>query len=669
MPEAEAIGRELLFGEFSSTPYDEWRKIAEDSLKGASFEKTLITHTYEGIDLQPIYTQAHVVNIQHSNTLPGYYPYVRGTRSAGHIHQPWLIAQELPFTTPQQYNAALRHDLERGQTAINLTLDDSHMNMTADDLAAAFRDMDLTRIPLLVSAHVSALPFVALLAAVLRQRQAPLDRVGGCIGCDPFAMLLTSGSIPLHAAYDQQAVLTTWAAEYMPRLDTIAVDTAIYHDSGANAVQELAFALATGVAYIRALQDRGLTIDTIARRMRFTFAVCTQFFMETAKLRAARMLWAQVVRAFGGDAEAQKMKLHIRTSRRNKTVYDPYVNMLRTTVEALAGAVGGCDTMHTAPFDAVFREPDEFSRRIARNQQIILQEEINLTRLIDPAGGSWYVESLTDQLARRAWRLFQEIERQGDMIRAIQSGFVQEQVKSIAAQRKANIESRRDILVGINLYANTREQRPDITHLANTPVEAPHAASLPIKEDDFIEQLIAAAQNGATLGELAAALGSKNDMMTAEPLRPLRLAEPFERLRDAAHAYRERTGTAPRLFLANIGEPAQYKGRTDFVKAFFEVGGFEILHQDSWFMKPEDAADAAVTSAAPVVVICSLDKNYPQIVPALVSQIKASKPETVLLLAGYPEAHQTAGVDDYVHIHANCYELNRKLQQQIGAIA
>jgi methylmalonyl-CoA mutase len=318
------------------------------------------------------------------------------------------------------------------------------------------------------------------------------------------------------------------------------------------------------------------------------------------------------------------MNIHTCTSAINKTVYDPYVNMLRTTIEAFAGAAGGTDSMQVAPFDAPFRQPDEFSRRIARNQQLILQHEVGLSRTIDPAGGSYYVEYLTDWLARQAWTLFQEVEKQGGMFKALQAGFVQDQVAAVAAQRLTNLERRKDVMVGVNMYPNLAEESPTFVYDDNQP----------------------------------------NDKLII-PL--LRLAASYEKLRHNASAYRQRTGTTPRIFLANLGS---YRARADFTTGFFEVGGFEIINNGR-FNSPEEAAQAALDSDAPVVVICSTDDNYPQIVPPLVSTIKAQKPDVVVILAGYPQdqidAHRAAGIDEFIYIRANCYEMNRWLQQRIGA--
>lgn len=605
------------FDEFPIPDYEDWYTAAVESLNGASFEKALTHTTYEGLTLQPMYRRADTANLSHPQTLPGLAPYARGAQADGYVNQPWHIAQEIPYSTPETFNAALRSDLERGQTAINL----NHISLnTADDIARAFAGVDLTRYPIIATHSANALSFVKRLADYLGPTIAELR---GCIASDPLGELARTGILPtsINDAYDEMAQLTTWAIEHAPNLKTITVNADMYHDSGASAVQELAFAIAGGVEYIRQMLERELPIDAVTPRIQFTFALGSQFFTEVAKLRAARLLWSQIVGAFGGSES--RMSLHARTSTINKTVYDPYVNMLRTTIEAFAGATGGIDSMQVAPFDAVVRPPDEFSRRIARNEQLVLQHEAGLTHTIDPAGGSYYVEYLTDWLAQQAWALFQEVEKQGGLLKALESGFVQAQIAPVAAQRITNIERRKDVLVGINMYPNLSE--------------------IPLADAILAEQ-----------------------DATPPAIPPLRLAESYETLRRNAAAYHQHTGAPPRIFLANLGS---YRARADFTTGFFEVGGFEIINNGR-FASPEEAAQAALDSGASAVVICSTDDDYPQIVPPLVSQIRTQNPDTVVILAGYPPdqigAYRAAGVDEFIHIRANCYEMNRWLQQRIG---
>ncbi len=475
----------LTFDEFPRPAFEEWQAAAVDSLggkplNGDPFDK-LTTPTYEGFPLQPLYRREDTAGLAAAHTVPGQAPYLRGAQAAGYIERPWAIAQELAYGRPATFNEALRFDLEHGQTAVNLLLDGPTRAgkdpdaaqpgevgrggvslASVEDVAVALKGVDLAAVPLFVRAGTVALPLLALLVAHLRRAGRPTADLHGCLENDPLGVLAHEGVLPLslERAYDEMAQLTLWAAHHAPRLATVAVHTYPYHNAGANAVQELAFALATGVAYLRALTRREVDINVAAARLRFDFAIGGNFFMEIAKLRAARLLWAQVVAAFGGDDDAQRMRQHARTARRNKTAVDPYANMLRVTTEALAAAVGGVESLHVSPFDEPARPADDFSRRIARNVQVILQEEAHLTEVIDPAGGAYAVEALTDQLAREAWALFQEVEHKGGMAEALKDGLAQSRIAAVASRRAANLAQRRDVLVGANQFANPNERDP-----------------------------------------------------------------------------------------------------------------------------------------------------------------------------------------------------------------
>ncbi len=717
---------ERLFDEFTNPTYDEWRTAAEKTLKGAAFEKKLITKTYEGIDLQPMYRREDAADVPYVNTLPGFPPYVRSTNACGYAAEAWDICQGVPYATAEAVNESLRKDIERGQTAINLMLDratmfcqdadtageskvgiDGMSLSCADDLAKALDGIDITQCPVFIPVGVAGLPIIAMVVAHMQQKGQSPDALRGCIGMDPLTVLATTGTLPcsLDTVYLDMAVQTSWAHEHAPQVQTILVQGSPYHDAGGSATQELAFALATGVEYMRELLQRGLAVDDVAPHIRFAFSVGSNFFMEVAKLRAARLLWAKVVVACGGSETAQKMFMHVRTSAWNKTVYDPFVNMLRTTTETFAGIVGGCNSLYTSCFDEplAHRQPDFFSRRIARNTQIILRDESHLTRVIDPAGGSWYVEKLTDSVARKAWELFQEVERHGGMCKALEEGLPQIQIQQTADQRAKSIAQRRDIFVGTNMYPNLTEkplerntpdydalQRERASHVAShrqgTNQERCKAACDTMKQKfadakaaignvsvatACIDAAVEAVKSGATVGDIGKVLGSGDEAIpsTQHVLQLQRGARLFEALRENADAYATRTGSRPKVFLANMGPIPQHKPRADFSIGFLEVGGFEVLRNNG-FPTIEEAAKAALESQAPIVVICSTDDTYPELVSPLTQLIKQDKSDTIVLLAGYPqdqvESHKAAGVDDFIHLRANCYDMLASLQKKIG---
>ncbi len=693
--------------EFSAPSYEKWRTEAEATLAGVPFEKKLVTRTDEGIDVQPIYRREDIAGLATLGALPGTAPFVRGIRA----ENTWEVAQEIPYGFPRAFNEALRNDLERGQTAVNITLDQATRHgidpdvarpgepglcgvsiATTEDLARVLSGVDLNRVPLFLQPGSAALPLFALLISHLRRHGFDLKKLHGAIEHDPLGELLIDGSLPhsLASAFEQMALLTKWALRETPKFATVAVRTHAYHDAGGNAVQELAFALATGVEYLREMDARGITIDDTAPRLRFAFSIGADFFTAMAKFRAARLLWSRAVSASGGNEEAQKMHIHARTSLWNKSTLDPYVNMLRGTTEAFAAVAGGCECLHVAAFDEVVRPPDELSRRIARNTQIILRDECHFNHVIDPAGGSYYVESLTDQLARKAWALFQEIERLGGMSGALAAGVPQQQVNECAAKRADAIAYRRLSLVGVNVYANPKEKplggasldfaerqqrraayttgyRTTPGHVAQTAVMARLSEVLDCAPESIVGFAIAAAAEGATLGELARTLRARDgESVKAEPLPVRRAAQPFEKLRSAIEV-----AGRPKVFLANMGPLRQHKPRADFSTGFFQIGGFDII-ENRGFQRVEAALDAAEKSEAPIVVICSTDETYPEIVPVLAGLLKASRPNIVIVLAGYPKEHveefKKAGVDEFIHIRANCYETLRGIAKKVGVV-
>ncbi|HRD65250.1 MAG TPA: methylmalonyl-CoA mutase family protein [Candidatus Competibacter sp.] len=696
------------FNEFPPTPYEEWRKVVDKFLKGAPFEKRLVTKTYEDIDLQPMYRQEDIEGLPHLDSLPGFAPYLRGTTPLGYVANSWDVAQELPYATPTALNEALRADLSRGQNAVNLVLDRPTLaGVDADqaeaddvgrgglsissvaDLAQALDGVDLEAVPVYIQASTSALTFTALLAALVQKQGKSLAKVRGAIGMDPLGQLARDGRLPrdLDGVYDVMAQLAAWAKANAPQVQTITVQGSPYHNGGSSATQELAFVLATAVDYVRAMQARGLSIDDIAPRIRFSLSIGTNFFMEIARLRAARLLWAKIVQAFGGNEASQKMSLHARTSAWNQTVYDPHVNLLRATTEAFSGAVGGCDSLHISPFDELLRVPDEFSRRVARNTHTVLREESHITRTVDPAGGSWYVENLTDSVARKTWALFQEVEKQGGMAKALAAGWPQSQIAGTATKRAANLAKRKDIFVGTNMYPNLKEIRIEPAPVDAWAVQSERAAALKqyragassqkqsaldqlSKGGNVVETAIQAALAGATLGEIAqAARANAKPGPTATAVHAHRGAQTFEALRQAAETYVARIGQRPQVFLATMGPLTQHKARADFATAFVGVGGFETIYP-SGFSTPDEAADAALASGAKAVVICSTDPTYPDIVPPLVEKLKKAVPNLTVMLAGYPadhvEAFKAAGVDDFIHLNANCQALLSTLQKKMG---
>ena len=673
------VVEEVLFAEFPAPTLEQWREEVVRLLKGAPFEKKMLTATYEGITLQPIYTAEDVKELPFQDSLPGEWPFLRGTEPLGKRIAGWLVAQELPFPEAQAFNEALRQDLERGQNAVNLVLDEAgRQGLDADqadasmvgkggtsistyaDAVQALEGVDPS-LPLFLAGSAGALPAAALVVAALKAKNADLTKAELSLGFDPLGALASKGSLPMSVdqAYDQLAELTRWAGTNAPKARTLVACGRPWHEAGGNAVQELAFTLASAVATLRALEARGISVNDAASRVLIRMCVGGHFFMEIAKLRAVRVLWAQVVRACGGSDEAAKIRLHAKSGQFNKTQFDPHVNVLRGTTEAFAAVVGGVDSLHVAPYDATLGLPSELSRRLARNTQIILREESRLDQVVDLAGGSWAVETLTHQLCVAAWKLFQEVEAMGGLKAALEAGFPQSKIAEVAAARRKALVQRTDIIVGSNQYANALEASPAIQPLDHEALQAVYgpraaAARKGAVEATSFQSLVDTAPN-ATLGELSAALGRGNTPKV-EALQSHRAVAMFETLRKAVLAYRAKK-TGPQVFLANLGPMGAYMARLDFTRGFFQVGGFDVADQ-AWFKTPEEAAKAALESGAPIVVAVGLDDIYVEAVPLLAKALKAGGVKAVLvagLLKEQVDAFRLAGVDDFIHVRSDVH--------------
>lgn len=674
----------LTLEEFPPATYEEWRQAAEESLKGAPFDKKLVTSTPEGIKLQPIYNKSDLDALSLPESWPGLPPFARGSHASGNKKRSWLIAQELPYGCLDKFNTALKNDLMRGQNSIallpdaatRLGLDPDEASCgevgecglslaTLDDAKRAFAGVNFQAAPVLAFAGVSALPLAGLLQAFSGDKG-----FAGAVLADPLTEWAREGKldISLDDAYAELAALSKWAAGKGIR--TVGIQANLWADAGGTAVEELAFGLATGAAYFRALATAGVPEDEIAPRFVMALSLGSNLFMQIAKLRAARLLWDRIVEAFG--VKPLPLFIHGRSSIFNKSVLDPHTNMLRATAEGFAGVVGGADSMHVAAFDEPVRTPDEFSTRIARNIHVILAEECGFAEVTDAAGGSWYVESLTIELAKKAWELFQEVEKHGGMAVALREGFPQVSVAASAKARLDAVSKRREAILGVNLFPNPAE-----TPLAPNPDDAEKKFAKRSKliasarkggvslASASVEEVAKAFKAGATIGEISKALPRKGaGLPEITRVRVIRAAEGYERLRALTKE------SPPLVWLAKFGPPKQSKARADFSSGFFAAGGFDVGQRTAGAKSPEEALDQATASKAQIVVLCSTDDTYPEIVPVFVPALKAKIPGVKVILAGYPpdqiEAHKASGVDDFIHIKVDCLAFLTNLQKELA---
>jgi methylmalonyl-CoA mutase len=660
---------------FPPPDYETWKETVEKSLKGKPYEK-LFSKTYEGIQLKPIYTREDLSSLEHIEQYPGFSHYVRGTSVNGYVKEPWAISQEIFAESPEQWNEIVKHDLSKGQTEIHLVLDKLPFWVnTVEDLETMFAGIPLTDYSIRIDAGDCSLPFVSLFKAFIEKHQLSFSKLRGTIGMDPLGSLIESGqtNFSLSTLYDVMADITRWSHEHFPYIKTIMIHGEPYHHAGANVVQELAFAFATAVEYIRELMARGLTIDEVAPNMSFSFAIGSHFFMEIAKLRAARLVWSNIIQAFNGNKESQKLVIHARTSYFTKTVHDPYVNMLRSTTEAFAAVVGSANSLHVSPFDEPIRPADEFSRRIARNTQLILLEESHLGKVIDPAGGSYFVETLTHQIAEEAWKLFQQIEIKGGMVQALQDGFVQTEVKKVADKRLEQVKMRNEKIVGTNFYANLAEpvmkkeklQKERTTEVLNKDIVKQLKNEFASKR--FVKPAFTMVERKASAQDIRKALHSET--LIIQPLNRWRLAEPFEQLRAASLQHLEKTGSRPKVVLLNIGTIPQYKPRADFITGFFETGGFEVKSNIGREVSDETLEE--LVSEGTHFIICGTDDMYKDWVPNLAVKLKKEHPSIRLYVAGKqaPDIEQAfilSGIDGFIHMKSNVYETLVQFMYDMG---
>lgn len=703
--------------DFPLPSFEDWKALATGDLKGADYDKKLRWKTLEGIAVEPIYTAENLEGAPHVGGLPGFPPFERGTAPLHGVSPRWQIRQDCLLPAPEDVNAALRDGLARGNDSISLRLDNAaRQGLDGDDpqaatlsgsggctissingLRIALADIDLAKYPVTIRTGGAALPVLGMLIALAEERGIDRKVLVGSVECDPHRKLLRRGSMqgPVDVHYREMADMAAFCQAQCPGIRPVIVNSHSWHNSGCSAVQELGYTLASGVEYLREMIQRGLHVDGALFSMVFSFSVSTNLYMEIAKLRAARLLWAKVAKAFGSENEhAEKMFLHARTSTFTKCADDPYNNMVRTSIEAFAAAVGGVDSMYVAPFDEVLGRPDAFSMRIARNQQILLQEEVALARIVDPTGGSYVIESLTDSLARESWKLLQEVEAEGGLVAALRKGTPQKAVGETAARRREMIESRRQPIVGASSYANPAEQRLGKPPIArekfvmerrrrlerlkrmrrNSEVRR-HldrlSESVRTGQENLAEIAVEAAREGATIAEVLQSMvrDAPGERIAVAPLRTWRASQPWEDLRDAARHYTARSGSIPMIGLVLTGPAGMRLARADFSRGFLAGGGFTTTD----IGPAESATEAAVAlqqAGAIAAVVCSDDPTYPHFVPSLVDAIKALSLCIPVYVAGNPtesiESLKAAGTAGFIHLRSNAHSVLLEMQTRLG---
>ena len=609
--------REKLFTEFPPVPTEKWEEVITADLKGADYERKLVWRTGEGFNVRPYYRAENLEGIQFLGSQAGEFPFVRGTRT----HNRWHVHQTVAVECPKEANAEALKLLNSGVDSLGFSI--AKEGFTAADLDELLREISIPAVEL-TFCGVQTGNVAGLVLDKLEKEGLMADaHVAFCI--DPLVKGLSQKgdfcSPDGEKCFAKIVSLIERTREYK-HIRIVTVSAGIFSNAGSTIVEELAFALSAGNDYLARLTDAGVDADTAARKLRFSFSVTSNYFMEIAKFRAARMLWANIVKGYAPAKNcACKMMIHARTADWNQTVYDPYVNMLRGTTEAMSATIAGVHSLEVTPFDAAFENPTEFSKRIARNVELLLKNESHFDQVVDPAGGSYYVENLTQSIAAEAWKLFLEIEEKGGYTAAYKAGFVKERIAASAAAKDKAIATRRQTLLGANQY-------PNFTQVADKAITA--------------EAVTRKQAEGNTLA-------------------PYRGAMAFEEMR----LHVDRSGKQPKAFMLTCGSLAMARARAQFSCNFFGCAGIRV--QDNTFFKSiEEGAKAALESKAEIVVVCAADDDYAEAAPK-VKELLGGK--AILVVAGAPACMpelEAQGITNFINVKSNVLETLKFYLKEMG---
>ena len=614
--------KEKLFSDFSPVSSEDWKNKIVEELKGADYDKKMIWRTNEGFNVNPFYRKedlpAGCENLQ-----PGVFPYTRGNKACNS----WLIRQDIKVADAADANAKAKKLIAEGVDSIAFGIKGKQVN--PEFIPALLDGIDAESVELNFNVCVGkVVEFTQLLAEYYRQRGFDPEKARGSIGYDPIGKEMLSGKV--NDSYTEVIKALIAATAAMPKFRCIAVNSGKLNNAGAYITQELGCALAWGNEYLHAATEAGIPVDVAAKNIKFNMGISSNFFMEIAKFRAARTLWAKIVEQYEPECKcACKMIIHAETSEFNLTLFDSYVNMLRTQTEAMSAAIAGVESITVTPYDTAYESPTDFAVRIAKNQQLILKHESHLDKVADPAGGSYYVESLTASIAAEAWKQFLAIENEGGFHKAVKEGRIQQAVEDSGNNRRAALAKRKEILLGTNQYPNFGElsegRRP--------------------------------ASKGCNCG--CHCDGAKETGGRTLAIR--RLAEEFEQLRLST----EESGRRPKAFMLTIGNLAMRQARAQFSCNFLATAGYEVI-DNLGFATVEDGVKAALAAKADIVVICSSDDEYAEYaIPAF----QAIGDKAIFIVAGAPactEELQAAGIVNFINVRSNVLETLKALNAKLG---
>ncbi len=624
--------KENLFSDFAPVSSQDWLDKINVDLKGADFEKRLVWKTAEGFKVNPFYRKEDLKNLTTTNSLPGEFPYLRGTRKDNNA---WYVRQDIVVNSPEEANKKALDLLNKGVDSLGFKvkageLDDTYIATLLDGIYANMIELNFE----VCQRH--AVKLAELLVRYFEKKAYNFQELHGSISFDPYNALLTKGvKAPDFTEHATQLIETL---SPLPAFKAVTVTARNLCNAGAYIYQELGYALAWGNDYLNKLIDAGTDPSLAARKIRFSMGISSNYFIEIAKFRAARMLWAQIVNAYKpcdkdapatkANCDAAKMYIHAETSHFNLTLYDAHVNLLRTQTEAMSAALGGVDSMTVTPFDYPYSTPDEFSERLARNQQLLLKEESHFDKVIDPAAGSYYIETLTASIAQQAWNLFLQVEDEGGFETCIQKGTVQDAINASNQSRHDAVSKRREILLGTNQFPNFTETAGNKTPIDSKP---------------------------------ACGCSGSDSNAPYKTLTMSRASSEFEAIR----LQTEKSGKTPVVFMLTIGNLAMRQARAQFACNFFACAGYHVI-DNLGFETVEAGIEAALQAQANIVVLCSSDDEYATYaVPAFETLNNRAE----FVIAGNPacaEELRSAGVTNFIHVRVNVLETLKAFNQKLG---
>lgn len=615
-----ADNKEKLFSDFTAPSAQEWRDKIEVDLKGADYQKKMVWRTNEGFSMEPFYRKEDVDKLPLVNALPGEFPYVRGNKAADNA---WHVRQDIKCACPKEANAKALDILDKGVDSLGFCI-------PADKLSAEYIEQLLDGIYVecvelnFHTCQRHSLELARLLDAYFRAKGADLTKIEGSIAFDPLEKLLTKGADRTALLADGKQIIELFA-EY-PNFRALAVNAFKLTDAGAYSYQDLGYALAWGNEYLNSLTELGVAPETVAGNLKFNLGINGVYFMEIAKLRAARMLWAQVVAQYTADKEAAKMHVCAYTTTYNQTIFDSYVNLLRSQTETMSAALGGVESIVVRPFDLPYETPTEFAERIARNQQLLLKDECHFDRMVDVAGGSYFIEELTAALAQQAWKLFLSVEEAGGFLKAAQAGTIQTAINETNKTRHANAGKRKEFLLGTNQFPNFTEK-----------------------------------SEGKQPAACCCTCGGGKEGTDTVAIQSTRLASDFEALRLTT----EQAPKTPVAFMLTIGNLAMRQARAQFSCNFLAAAGYKVI-DNLGFPTVEEGVDKAIEAGADIVVICSSDDEYAEYaIPAF----KYLDGRAMFVVAGAPacaEELKAAGIENFIHVRVDQLQTLKAYNQKLG---